>query len=197
MRPLAFLHGFLGSPDDWNGVIECLTQYRCIPLTYPFTPPAGAILIGYSMGGRIALGMRNPAIAISAHPGLTFSDQNPNMETWIDKLQTASFSEFLEAWYAQPLFETLRAHPQFPQIIRRRLSVDPQTALRQLQNHPLQPFSRAVPFLYGEYDLKYRNLYANFPSTCIKRSGHACHLENPKECAQAIRHLLEEDPQFH
>ena len=75
--PLIFLHGFLGSNQDWNPVIDLLKKdFDCIALDlYPFLKDASTFetlsqkiidsleekgffsfhLIGYSLGGRICL----------------------------------------------------------------------------------------------------------------------------------------------
>ncbi|WP_320822161.1 2-succinyl-6-hydroxy-2,4-cyclohexadiene-1-carboxylate synthase [Reinekea sp.] len=87
MRPLAaptkpslvFIHGFLGSPDEWRGVVDALAErFSCLLLTLPECDhqgqplrtwdtliaacerrwsallPARFTLVGYSLGGRIA-----------------------------------------------------------------------------------------------------------------------------------------------
>lgn len=196
MPTLAFLHGFLGSPQDWEGVIAHLPQYRCQPLTYPFNPPPDSLLIGYSMGGRIALQSNQDVIAISAHPGLSSNEKPPDRSLWIERLQSLPFETFLDLWYAQPLFDAFRSHPIFPQVWARRLQVDPLTALKQLTSHPLQQRRAHAFFIYGAYDIKYQNLYNGLSAICIERSGHVCHLENPKGCANAIRNILEQEPRF-
>ncbi|BFU60231.1 MULTISPECIES: 2-succinyl-6-hydroxy-2,4-cyclohexadiene-1-carboxylate synthase [Rodentibacter] len=81
MMNIIFLHGLLGTGDDWQKVIENLLHFRCIPLDLPFHGKAKKIeavdfedttqylaeeiqsavknepyfLVGYSLGGRIAL----------------------------------------------------------------------------------------------------------------------------------------------
>jgi pimeloyl-ACP methyl ester carboxylesterase len=45
-------------------------------------------------------------------------------------------------------------------------------------------------FIYGEEDLKYRELYCKLPKTVsvrsIKNCGHCVHLENAPDCAKEI-----------
>lgn len=191
---LNFLHGFLGSPQDWDDVIAHLSGYRCTALSYPFKLPSSGILIGYSMGGRIALSSPLPKILISTHPGLSSPEEKAlrltSDQIWIDKLQTLSLPEFLTEWYAQSLFDSLRAHPSFPNILERRLKQDPATLLHQLKSHFLsqQTFQKKGLFVHGAHDGKFKFLYDNLqiPSLEIPDAGHACHLENPQEVAKII-----------
>jgi len=197
---LSFLHGFLGSPQDWEGVIEHLPEYSCEALTYPFQIPADSILIGYSMGGRIALRSAQPKILISTHPGLKTPEEKAQRlvkdQHWIKKLRQEPLESFLNDWYAQPLFESLRNHPEFPKIFSRRLQQDPQALAQMFEQENLahQEFARSDGiFLHGELDIKYVQLYRDLKidSLAIPHAGHAAHLENPKGCALAIRQALE------
>ncbi len=77
---LFFLHGLLGSKHDWQNVIENLPHFSCLALDLPFHDDAKTVcvtdfeqtcayveqqlqqlsdqpyyLVGYSLGGRIAL----------------------------------------------------------------------------------------------------------------------------------------------
>ncbi len=216
-RTLYFLHGFSGDPEDWNEVISYLPGEKCFALRYPFQIPSDGILIGYSMGGRIALGSSLPKVILSAHPGFLPVFQKSALERspeaseekaaralrqqqWIQKLKTVSLSQFFEEWYAQPLFISLRAHPNFPSILKRRLQQDRQTLIHQLEKHPLgngslDLFSSScfIPFfIHGALDETYSNLYqrSHISSYEIPRAGHACHLENPLDTALQIKALI-------
>jgi len=197
------LHGFLGSKDDWEEVIAYLPNCECIALDYPFTIPDNGILIGYSMGGRIVLRYPHPKIILSAHPGLQDPQEKQKRQQtdleWIRTIETHPFHAFLEKWYAQPLFDSLRAHPHFPKIFSRRLKLDPQKAIQQLKEESLSSqnytSSNAI-FLHGEKDLKYAALYTklHLNAISIKGAGHAIHLESPKACADII---LERSRELH
>jgi 2-succinyl-6-hydroxy-2,4-cyclohexadiene-1-carboxylate synthase len=198
MPQLCFLHGFLGCPEDWEEVVSELGYG--LPLSYPFEVPQDAILVGYSMGGRIALKYPNPKVIISAHLGLDqgHEERKAEEEKWILLLKTLPFPGFLEIWYEQPLFDSLRAHPNFSQILARRLKQDPSQALHQLCHHRLSEQPKFSPspndlFLYGETDFKYKKPY----SIPIERSGHACHLENPQACAHIIQDFVERVENLH
>lgn len=218
LPPLIFLHGFLGCKEDWEGMIPCFEEhYHCIALDLPGhgeTPYCDEIIlairteiqqmtsqrpmvIGYSLGGRIALQLENVAearIILSGHPGLTSQrEKQQRLEidrTWSKKLTTLPFAEFLQQWDAQPLF-------QQRQPVNRRCTQQHAEDLAKvilqmsLANQPLCNLHECPAlFLYGEYDLKYRDLYSNLSETiavrCIDNSSHAVHLDNPLACATTI-----------
>lgn len=110
-------HGFLGSPEDF----KFLKQDNVIlhDLYSPdFNPEikSGDTLIGYSMGGRIAMELANKVnwdinklVLMNSHPGLEFDDEKNSRKEWEDsvltKLQSESPAEFFEYWNELPIFE--------------------------------------------------------------------------------------------
>ncbi len=198
---LIFLHGFLGCPEDWEEVIRYFSDCDCKALPYPFKIPSDAIVIGYSMGGRIALRSSCPKILISTHPGLqTYEEKAHRLKSdqqWREKLRHESIEEFLRSWYAQPLFASLRSHPEFPKILLRRLNQDPAALAKMLARESLSHQTLTLPhdafFIHGQLDDKYAKLYQdlNIPSLAVPHAGHAAHLENPQGCAEAIKKILE------
>lgn len=155
------------------------------------------------MGGRIALQLQEHAsaiVALSAHPGLATPNEREARwkidEEWSEKLLRLPFEKFLDEWYAQAVFRDLQNKPEFLQsVMKRRKRQDPlalSQVMRQLSiaKMPAAKFSLPTLFVYGEEDLKYRELYARLPKTVavkgIRNSGHILHLEKPKECAEII-----------
>ena len=167
MPRIYILHGFLGCKEDWEEVISFLPELECVALEYPFHVPEGAIVVGYSMGGRIALNL--PAsfrILFSTHPGLLTEEEKRarwkrDLE-WIERLKALSLENFLEEWYAQPLFAPLRAHPSFLKVRERRLRQNSHILIEQLTRHSLAHQVYGVPsntlFVYGEKDIRYKQL---------------------------------------
>ena len=107
-----FFHGFSGDPEDWEEVIALLPEYQCRALSYPFELPSEGVLIGYSMGGRIASASPLPKIVISGHPGLqTVEEKNARIlreEYWIQKLKTLVRKlDFMILYYKEVLKEHL------------------------------------------------------------------------------------------
>jgi 2-succinyl-6-hydroxy-2,4-cyclohexadiene-1-carboxylate synthase len=202
------LHGFLGNPDDWEGVIQHLEKaYECYALPLPEKLEefpdlldkyniASCTLIGYSMGGRVALQLYQKykariekLVLLSSHFGLKEEDER--QKRWEEdcilakKLETLPIDEFLAFWYSQPLFAGF-------EMPKRRLAIDKtyhSTLIRNysLGKQPLLSPPEDALLLYGELDTKYKNIYRTFPQAkSIQGSAHAIHLQNPKEVADSI-----------
>ncbi len=219
--PVVFLHGFLGCAEDWEDVAKHL-KAPSIALDLPghgrspFTPDADAALhealpatpvhlVGYSMGGRLALqyAIRHPArIAslhlLSAHLGLATalerSARRERDELWAHKLRTLPIDDFLQQWYDQPLFRTRELNMH---AFERRRRQTPELLAAALQAYSLSHQSdlatqlpSGTSLLVGEHDLAYRAFYRAHPHTVIESASHAAHLENPLAVAKAIASRL-------
>lgn len=205
---IVFLHGFLGSPSDWKEVISSLgSSYACYPLPLPksleeFPTQLEQLkikeccLVGYSMGGRVALQLQQKypdkiknLVILSSHLGLSDPiEKNKRWEEdskWIEHLLNLPLSEFLSKWYAQTIFSGF-------QVPSSRFKIDPIYHATLLKNYSLskqQVFEAPenALFLYGEKDLKYQILYRRLKKAqIIKNCGHVIHLENPQGAAYAM-----------
>jgi 2-succinyl-6-hydroxy-2,4-cyclohexadiene-1-carboxylate synthase len=193
---ISFLHGFLGSPKDWEGVVEHLPQFQCHLLKYPFKVEENTILVGYSMGGRIALRYPNPKIVIAAHPGLCTEEEKKRRwqddQKWIDRFEHEPLCQVLKEWYDQPLFHRLKSAPCFEEVYRRRLQQKGKVLAKILRKESLahQTFIKPANtlFLYGAHDVKFAQLYLDRKLPCLEipEVGHAAHLEDPRATAAAI-----------
>lgn len=100
---------------------------RCLP----------PLLVGYSLGGRIALQLcrANPEawsgmILLGAHIGLGTEQQRAERRASdravAEELAAVPFEEFLRRWYKRPLFSTLARSPQLLEdVIQRRIANPP------------------------------------------------------------------------
>jgi 2-succinyl-6-hydroxy-2,4-cyclohexadiene-1-carboxylate synthase len=232
---ILFLHGFLGSGSDWLPVTrELQNDYCCMMVDLPAhgsanllqtqppddffiqtvdalaallrqsaSPPCS--LVGYSMGGRIALALLlrhaelfSKAVIISASPGLKTEKERIDREEHDEKVARKierNFDGFIEAWYEQPLFATLKSHPIFKEIESERKINDPQNlalALRLLGTGQQPSLWEAlknnrvpVSFFAGEKDERYveigHQMVKLTPESDLEifpHCGHTLHLEN-------------------
>ncbi|MCG9748366.1 2-succinyl-6-hydroxy-2,4-cyclohexadiene-1-carboxylate synthase [Shewanella sp. Isolate8] len=149
---LVLLHGFLGDKHDWQGVLARLSQhFRCIALDLPGHGASPSLegdpdssgfqrvvthilstldelkvnrfhLLGYSLGGRIALHLaqhlakRAPERLLSlhlesCHLGLSNDEERSQRleqdRLWQQKLLSLPISDFLALWYQQGVFASL------------------------------------------------------------------------------------------
>ncbi len=236
----------MGSSADFDPVIARLTdQFCCLAVDLPghgntivegeetlYTMPqtAAAIvswldqrhlsdcsLVGYSMGGRLALYLalhfpnRFPKVVlVSASPGLrTEAERVARLQydrTLADQIE-AAFPSFLSYWYSQPLFYSLRHHPVFRQVQERRSHNHPAalaTSLRYLSTG-LQPslweclphHTQPLLLLAGADDRKFCTINQAMAACCptaqlqiIPACGHVLHLEQPDAVTQALQTFL-------
>lgn len=212
--PLVFLHGFLGSSKDWIPVCAALKGRTCIgvdlpghgdsPFTEQFDEALLSIeppfhLIGYSMGGRLAMGFasRYPnriaaLILLSAHTGLPENERSERLkidQTWAQALLELPIDEFLNRWYDQPIFKTLDQKRM--RTMRRQQNVS--SLAKALVHYSLgrQPiYDPKGYFLVGELDAKFRDHYRDRNPLVIAQAGHAIHLEKPADVAHHMERLL-------
>jgi len=225
--PLLFLHGILGAKEDWEQVISLLENaFHCIaidlpghgisPFSLPLEETVAEVLdhlqiqkcglIGYSLGGRLALNLKRAntkrfprPVLISTNPGIAVHEKKQRKQTdqdWAEKLDTLSIKDFLALWYAQPVFRSLHQRPDLLiQIIERRSQVRKEEVSYFLSHFSVADQQIYYPddalFLCGKEDLKYADLYRTLPlpveSAEIEGAGHVLHLENPEACAFKIR----------
>jgi len=228
------LHGFMGSRRDWDPVIAALcATHRCIAVDLPghggtgapadealWTPQGcvaalaailaaagGGGVIGYSLGGRLALelAVEHPqvvarAVLVSASPGIVAdearSERRSEDEQRALRLETQGIDAFLEQWYRLPLFASLREHPRFPEVLARRRLNDPRLLARSLRSmgtgsqrslwDALTGLQAPLLLLAGELDDKYAQLAFEAVALCphaeaviLRGRGHALVEEDP------------------
>lgn len=172
-------------------------------------PPQDIHLVGYSLGGRLALryAMRHPArihslTLLSTHSGLNSETEKQNRlqadRIWAQKILVLPFPEFLKTWYDQPLFTSLRQNPELmKKLISMRQNQRPKDLVEAMLNWSLgrqechqgrlKQFPKPWRLLYGEHDRKYAELYGGLPNAHpIAKAGHALHIEAPQEVASFL-----------
>jgi 2-succinyl-6-hydroxy-2,4-cyclohexadiene-1-carboxylate synthase len=235
-QPLVLLHGFTHTGASWETVIAALPErYRPIPLDLrghgsaaarrpvslpgviddiAAAAPGPFTLVGYSMGGRIALHAAlaladrvQRLVLIGASPGIADPDERRRRreadERLADELERSSIAAFARRWAQTPV---LAGQPPAvaAAVHADRLRNDPAglaAALRGLGTGALPPLwdrlgelAAPVQLLVGERDDKFRAVaermagaIAEVALEIVPAAGHAAHLEAPSVVAAAIR----------
>jgi 2-succinyl-6-hydroxy-2,4-cyclohexadiene-1-carboxylate synthase len=174
--------------------------------------PKKSHIIGYSMGGRIALELLSSypkhfdkAVILSAHLGLKTAEEKRirlyEEELLIDKIRSEGVVSFVKTWYQKPLFENAPVpsyrYRQSPDLLIEAIK---KFSLAKQQNfwNSLSKLSSFATFLYGEHDKAYKKtvdeLFANKASVhLIKESSHAIHLQNVRDCINHIERSIHAD----
>jgi len=244
---LVMLHGFLGSKNDWDTVLpDLLPHFYCICIDLPghgqsSALPAGASgfeqvastiqtslnslsidkyhLLGYSLGGRIALHLAQAypdnllSLSLeSSHPGLqSVAERQARAQSdhvWSEKLSSVPIESFLSLWYQQGVFAEL-TESQRQALIQKRsrnnsealLTVFEPTSLAKQRDLWQLPSQLQLPCHYfvGENDSKFSALASRWASQVsiqvhsIVDAGHNVHLASPTLfCRLLIKHLIED-----
>lgn len=230
------LHGFTGSAADWSDLMAALAdRYRLIAVDLPghgeSDAPAdgerygmsavardmGALLahvgvehthlLGYSMGGRLALflalthdSLWRSLLLESASPGMATEQERAERrerdEALADFIEREGVPAFVQRWERLPLFATQRSLPEEVRQAQRerRLSNSASGLAGSLRGMgagaqpPLWPqlANLTLPALLvvGELDEKFvdigRNMLQRLPQallTAVPQAGHNVHLE--------------------
>jgi 2-succinyl-6-hydroxy-2,4-cyclohexadiene-1-carboxylate synthase len=248
-RPkVLFLHGFMGCGKDFASLINkllpnvcCLTvdlpghgQTEALELMgYGMDAIAPALiglleslnfspchLVGYSMGGRLALYLAcqfsQQFLSVfleSASPGLVADGERilrqQQDEILATELESEDWPVFLERWYAQPLFDTLKNSSSFDEMRQRRLHNRPHLLAQALRGlgtgtqpslwSAMATIAMPITLVVGERDRKFVQINQSMtvwqPLAQLKilpDCGHAAHAEDPDAFAAALQaHLLQ------
>ncbi|TYQ30608.1 2-succinyl-6-hydroxy-2,4-cyclohexadiene-1-carboxylate synthase [Pseudanabaena sp. UWO310] len=175
-------------------------------------------LVGYSMGGRVALYLAlhfpkyfSRVVLESASAGLSAiaerSDRLDRDRQLATKLETDDFKAFLEKWYQQPIFAHLRSHPNFERMLEQRLHNSPTQLAKSLRNLStgMQPSlweklpTNQIPLLLlvGELDAKFVQIARQMTQSTklaqlevIASCGHNIHWEFPQLFAEKVQIFL-------
>jgi 2-succinyl-6-hydroxy-2,4-cyclohexadiene-1-carboxylate synthase len=232
---LVLLHGFTQTRQSWRRTVAALGgRYRALAPDLPghgqaaerrpasFSACAAyvralaadrCVLVGYSMGGRIALhtalaipGIVERLVLIGASPGLADPAEREQRrradEALVDRIEAIGVAAFAEEWGAQPLFagqdarvaaaahaDRLRNTPEGLAAALRGLGAGVMTPLWDR----LPQLAMPVTLVVGERDEKFRataeRMAAALPDArleVVDGAGHAAQLERPDAVAAAI-----------
>jgi len=176
-------------------------------------------LVGYSMGGRLALYIAghypdriNRVVLESASPGLETEIERQRRiiedAALAERIQTEPFEKFLHAWYAQPLFASMASkREKLDALIARRLNNDPQSLCLSLQGmgtgaqpslwENLDQLTMPLFLIAGEKDAKFSAIGRAMAERCpvvrlhiVAGAGHNVHWEQPHLFGSMVRDFL-------
>jgi 2-succinyl-6-hydroxy-2,4-cyclohexadiene-1-carboxylate synthase len=111
---LICLHGFLGRGADWDFLRDAGFDVKSPSLFSgdsldSVTPSPDDVLLGYSMGARLALQLMQKhrvAKAVLVSAGLTFHEPGRKDfdETWAKRFESETWDSVIEAWNSQAVF---------------------------------------------------------------------------------------------
>lgn len=246
--PVMLLHGFAQSADAWCDIAPHLAKDRFVvaldlvghgksdkpddPSVYEMDEVVDmlaaflgerfnrkAALVGYSMGGRIALTFackkprRISALVLeSAGLGPKTEQQHRAMQhrdaDTIEQLLSSDIETFMDGWQELPLFESQKRLPSDVQarVREARVANDPRAlayTVRGTGQHCMVDCSGRIkhlpmPILYiaGILDRKYLKIAENLAqeenvSCVLLNTGHNTHLEDPEAFARHVNGFLD------
>lgn len=248
-EPLLLLHGFTGNGNTWNDTVAMLRdEFRCIvvdiighgktekpddPGRYDITKAAAdlravllalgirrASVLGYSMGGRLALTfavqypqMVDKLVLESASPGLKTEAERlarrERDEQLAERILTGGMEAFVSHWENLPLFASQKQLPAEVQrkIRKQRLENDPAGLANSLRGmgtgaQPswwgrLSELHFPVLLATGEWDAKFCRIAGEMEERLphakkiiFSHAGHAIHVEDPKKFGTMVKGFL-------
>jgi 2-succinyl-6-hydroxy-2,4-cyclohexadiene-1-carboxylate synthase len=147
-------------------------------------------LVGYSMGGRVALYLTihfpkyfYKVVLESASAGLRTDSERSDrlakdrqLADKLENLEVAEFRLFLEDWYQQKIFGNLRSHSNFPQLLVQRLQNSPIELAKSLRDlgtgrqpslwEKLPEIEIPLLLLVGELDAKFVQINQQMAQLC-------------------------------
>jgi 2-succinyl-6-hydroxy-2,4-cyclohexadiene-1-carboxylate synthase len=221
-----FIPGFMQRGDAWRPVAELL------PERYPSTlldhrehslearlgeiaaaAQQGAVLVGYSLGGRLALraALRDPArysgiVTVAATAGIdepslrsARAEADDRLAAW---MEAAPIEDVVSIWERQPLFAD-QSDPLIEEQRPGRLSHDPAQLAMLLRTagqgvlepvwHELLTLELPVLAIAGARDEGYvaaaqriADVAPRGQAAIVEDAGHAAHLQRPERVAELI-----------
>ncbi|WP_406686396.1 2-succinyl-6-hydroxy-2,4-cyclohexadiene-1-carboxylate synthase [Rossellomorea vietnamensis] len=247
--PLVFLHGFTGDTTTWSRITDQLSvNFRCVSIDLighgrtespkdatRYTMERGAadicslldkldianaVLVGYSMGGRMALHFSltypekvKALILESASPGLRTSEEREDRRkkdhALADRIEREGIEDFVDFWQEIPLFASQKrlSDGERSDIRQQRLNQSATGLSNSLKGmgtgaqdslwDRLDELTCPVRLLVGELDHKFihiagemKKLNPDFQILTFSNTGHAIHVEESRKFGTIIEELL-------
>ena len=244
---MLFLHGFMGHSGDWRGISAGLDERlfriavdlpghgaslgmppdsytiggaaRCVLEVLDGAGADRATVVGYSMGGRLALylALRHPdrcagLFLESASPGLEDAGERARRRradgAKASRLESGDFGGFLHDWYRQPLFAPLaRDEALLRRTIESKRHNDPAELARSLRgmgtgSQPslwaeLPDLQAPALAVAGGLDEKFvgisrrmEGLSPRLRAVVVPEAGHNIHAEAPRAYLSLLEGFL-------
>src|SRR5574338_222849 len=246
---ILFLHGFTGCAEDWFPVFEQIPdKYNCLALDiighgksdapgssmhYSIDSIMSQIkyvkdhltqnkifLLGYSMGGRIALTYASmypedvKGLILEASSAGIKNDEE-RQKRYEEDLKLAEFiethtmEEFIEMWHDQEIFNTQRrfSNEKLKKIKKKKASGSKtgyanilkefSTGIMPPVHDKLKKIPLKVLLITGDLDTKFTGINARLAKRffkakhkIVRNSGHNTHLEEPKRFIEIVLNYL-------
>lgn len=249
-KPIVLLHGFTGSSENWSALRTQLeSDFQVITIdilghgksdkpadidAYHMENVARDVvglfnvlkidkphLLGYSMGGRLALyiAIHYPdkiasLVLESASPGLSTESERIDRcnrdNALADNIETKGIEWFVDYWEQLPLWESQKSLPLHIKSVLRtnRLQNSPLGLVNSLRGMgtgvqpdlwgQLHTLNMPVQLIVGEHDHKFfdinRDMAQKIPDADLKiipNAGHTTHLENLETYVDTVRQCLD------
>jgi len=239
MNHLHFLHGFMGQSTDWGPVLLHLRNFFSERNTPQFhmhnlwkdlealpgpslknwglrftqkLPPSGNVLIGYSMGGRLAMHFPvweqrkiSGIILIAAHTGiLQESEKEARLtsdQSWARKFLEEPWDAVTGEWNRQPVFAHDKMRPprreqDFSKPLLASALTHWSLGKQDDMTQRLKEFQCPIHYIYGDRDEKFaglaKSIQMRVPNLRVHGvpGGHSCHFQSPQQVASAISKLF-------
>ncbi|MDT3697271.1 MAG: 2-succinyl-6-hydroxy-2,4-cyclohexadiene-1-carboxylate synthase [Ignavibacterium sp.] len=246
---IILLHGFTGSAEDWLPIIEQMpNNYNYVAIDLlghgksdsPSNSQSYSVdaliqqlkfikdkltkekvfLIGYSMGGRLALNfsVNYPEDVIglvleSSTAGIKNDDErNKRYESdlkLVEYIESHSVEEFIELWSDQELFNTQRrfSNDKLKTLKKKKAAAGKTGYANSLRGFstgimpPVHGELKKIPFkvllITGDLDSKFTGINARIVKRffkakhkIVRNSGHNTHLEEPKRFIEIVTNYL-------
>jgi 2-succinyl-6-hydroxy-2,4-cyclohexadiene-1-carboxylate synthase len=189
-------YGFINTAIGIIALLDSLGIDRCA-------------MAGYSFGGRLALYLAlafpdrfEKVMLESTSPGLKteIDRQSRIIQDWqvIDRLETDNFDNFVWDWYRQSIFIGIENHPNFEDLIQRRITINqPNNLIKSIENAGLgmQPYlgdrlkvhTQPISLIVGALDQKFVSINQEVNQECllttlkiVPNCSHNVHFQQPQ-----------------